>query len=148
MNLYSLIYISVPDAHFQPENLAQIAEEAQTFNRQNDITGLLLYSGTIFLQMLEGDFDRLNDVYARIAKDDRHRDLEVLIGAPASHRLFPNWTMGVLDISKSIRIDPKLLRDICNRAEGDTDAAAQAAIVLLEIFRFDPIETIGVTVLK
>lgn len=146
MDLYALIYISRPVKNFEPDELLQLAIESQRNNKPKAITGLLLYSGRFFLQVLEGDFDELNTLYARIEADDRHRDLEVLIGAPASRRLFPDWAMGVLDITKSNRVDPELLRQICDRAEGDPNAAAQAAIVLLEIFRYDTINASGMTV--
>ncbi len=145
MKLYSLIYISTPVSPFKPDELEQLAIEAQRNNAAKNITGLLLYSGRIFLQVLEGDYDQLNTLYAKIENDDRHRDMEVLIGAPATRRLFSEWDMGVVDISRSSRIDPDLLRQICDRAEGDTNAAAQAAITLLEVYRHDPIHDSGMT---
>lgn len=148
MKLYSLIYISTPVKHFEHDELEQLARESQRNNAPIDITGLLLYSGDFFLQALEGDYEQLNDLYARIENDDRHLDLEVLIGAPATRRLFPDWAMGVLDVSESSRIDPELLREICDRAEGDSNAAQQAAMVLLEIFRYDPINDSGVTLAR
>ena len=146
MKLYSLIYMSTPIRHFDHNELEQLAQESQRNNAPKDITGLLLYSGDFFLQALKGDYEQLNALYARLENDDRHRDLEVLIGAPATQRLFPDWAMGVLDVSESNRIDPELLREICDRAEGDTNAAQQAAIVLLEIFRYDPINDSGMTI--
>lgn len=145
MQLYSLIYISKPIKPFDTHELEELALEAQQKNATRDISGLLLYSNRFFLQVLEGDYEELSALYARLELDERHRDLELLTGAPASQRLFSGWSMGVLDISKSTRVDPELLREICDRAEADLDAAGQAAVVLLEIFRYDTINTTGMT---
>jgi hypothetical protein len=55
---------------------------------------MLLYCSQSFLQVLEGDPSHLESTYGRITGDDRHTNLRMLMNAPVSAPLFPDWTMG------------------------------------------------------
>lgn len=145
MKLYTIIYISTPTDRFKHEDLEQLASVAQDFNRSKNITGLLLYSGDHFMQVLEGDYAELTALFASIEKDTRHRDIEVLLGAPTPQRQFPAWSMGVVDASQSRRLDPGTMRALCDQAEGTRDATARAAMSVLEMFRYDRVSDTGVT---
>jgi hypothetical protein len=146
MELFSLIYTSTPTRPFSQEDLEDLARVSQRNNAEREISGLLLYSQRFFLQVIEGDYDDIAELYITLEHDDRHRDLQLLTAAPASRRVFPDWSMGVLDISRSARVEPELVCDICNRAEQDLDAAGNAAIVLLELFKHDPINASGLSI--
>ena len=62
-------------------------------NRLSDITGLLLAHEGWFLQVLEGPEAAVLSLVARIARDPRHRDLQVLFSGPDEARLFRDWNM-------------------------------------------------------
>ncbi|MEX0877071.1 MAG: BLUF domain-containing protein [Phycisphaerales bacterium] len=144
MKLYTIIYISTPTERFKQEDLEDIAATAQKFNREKTITGLLLYSGDHFMQVLEGDYADLTALFANIEKDPRHHHIEVLMGAPTPSRQFPAWSMGVVDISASDRLEPGSMRALCDQVEGARYAAAQAALGILERFRYDCVSDTGV----
>ena len=146
MVLFSLIYTSTPTRPFTQEDLGDLARVSQRNNAERSISGLLLYSPRFFLQVIEGGYERVAALYTHLETDDRHRDLKLLTASPASRRVFPDWSMGVLDISRSARVEPELVCDICNRAEQDLDAAGNAAIALLELFKHDPINASGLSI--
>jgi len=62
------------------------------------VTGLLCFTKNIFIQIIEGGRDEVNQLYLTIARDDRHREVQLLAFDEVSQRQFSNWTMGQVDI--------------------------------------------------
>jgi hypothetical protein len=92
--IFELIYRSVlaPDAN--PACVADIIRVARAFNRSNDITGVLVFDGEHFYQLLEGDAMTVAALGERIAKDSRHHCFEILQQGPREGaRRFPDWSM-------------------------------------------------------
>lgn len=80
------------------EVLLELAKTSAGNNAERDITGLLILSGESFLQVLEGPADEVNDLYLRIARDERHGKLRLLRYESISKRLFKDWAMHVVDL--------------------------------------------------
>lgn len=90
-----LIYTSRAVRPFDEAELEALAGASQRRNADLGVTGVLLYSGDRFLQMLEGDARVVDDLYyERIMHDPRHTDCTVLLRQHTNTRLFPAWTMG------------------------------------------------------
>jgi len=132
-----LVYCSKASEEFTSDDLEPIAHTAQAFNLRNEISGMLLYSGENFLQVLEGPLPLLELLYNKIKKDPRHHDIERLICAPTAERLFGQWAMGVLDASGTAWFDRDKVRRICDQAPSDHAAAGRAALTVLKVFRKD-----------
>ena len=62
-------------------------------NARNDVTGALICRSDIYLQLLEGPTQNVEDIYNRICQDDRHMDIKLLVRAKTADRLFPSWAM-------------------------------------------------------
>ncbi|WP_157271023.1 BLUF domain-containing protein [Azohydromonas aeria] len=97
MPLSQLIYISSATG----ETLANIEHELRDIlevsvrnNRQQGLTGMLLYSNGGFMQVLEGEEEALQAAYGRIAADPRHKDLYLLAHEPVAVRAFSQWHLG------------------------------------------------------
>lgn len=98
MHLYQLIYVS--DLVGKDETqLASILESAVRHNTEDGITGMLLYSGGNFLQVLEGPHDAVRSTYQRICRDPRHRNASILLEQEIPERHFPSWRMGYRQLS-------------------------------------------------
>ncbi|MCH7226492.1 BLUF domain-containing protein [Haloferula sp. A504] len=80
------------------EVLLELARTSADKNAERDITGLLILSGESFLQVLEGPPDEVNDLYLRIAHDERHGKLRLLRYESISRRSFKDWAMHVVDL--------------------------------------------------
>lgn len=91
----TLLYRSIarfPD--LDPSDL-DILREALRFNQTVGVTGFLWRANGQFFQVLHGEANVIDQLMARIARDDRHRAVEVLLRepAPAASR-FADWAMG------------------------------------------------------
>ncbi len=97
MPLFHLIYASRAP-RVTPKDIDEIQAVAERHNPSVDITGILLFGGGQFLQILEGDVGPVAELYARVATDRRHCDVSCLYFGPAAHRVFPAWGMGVANL--------------------------------------------------
>lgn len=92
--LLSLVYTSKAAARFRETALTHLLEQARSLNGARDITGMLLYRGERFIQVLEGPAHVVRRLARTIGQDVRHRDMRILIEEPIEERQFEDWTMG------------------------------------------------------
>lgn len=92
MAVHRLIYMSRPFG-FDAALLGGILLSARRNNRRDDVTGALICRADIYLQFLEGPEPAVEAAFGRIARDDRHVDVERLVAGPVADRLFPAWDM-------------------------------------------------------
>ena len=79
--------------------IAAIGEQASRNNQRLGLTGLLMTSGGLFYQVLEGAAAEVDAVYAAIVADDRHTDVLLLsTEEDVSQRLYPDWSMRTVDL--------------------------------------------------
>lgn len=101
--LARLIYASTVTDPLRPEVLAALLRQARLRNSLRGLTGLLTFDSQYFLQAIEGSPQALNDLYAGILRDPRHRSVTLLKYARIESRLFPDWQMGFLSASAAHR---------------------------------------------
>ena len=77
---------------FTASDLAELRDLAAAGNRSLDITGLLLFDGTRFIQALEGDAAAVQVVMDRIANDSRHDNISYFKPIETDHRQFNWWS--------------------------------------------------------
>mgnify|MGYP000467519525 FL=1 len=104
--LVRLMYASRAADSVDQEALLAILRKSKAENSANGITGVLCFSGGIFLQLLEGGRQQVNTLYNRIAADARHRDVMLLSYEEIGERRFAGWSMGQVNLS---RLNPSLL---------------------------------------
>jgi hypothetical protein len=92
MSLTQLVYASRPFG-FDAAMLNGILSDARRLNPPNDVTGALICRADLYLQLLEGPKEAVEATFARIAKDDRHLEVQRLVSRPIDQRLFPDWAM-------------------------------------------------------
>lgn len=91
--LYSLLYASSASKDFTESELTSLLEEIREKNRQQNITGVLLYGNKSFLQVLEGEREQLHELYKKIEKDPRHKTIVKLHEENIEERIFGDWSM-------------------------------------------------------
>ena len=104
---YYLIYISKAVKLMKDEDLLAILEESRSWNVAHGITGMLLYTEGRFIQQTEGRFMQLLEgtalevrrIFAKIKKDNRHRNIFVLTESAIEKRNFDTWSMGFQSIA-------------------------------------------------
>lgn len=97
--LLRLVYASVADPSFRPTDLAGLLKKARDKNARLGVSGALLVAPGLFLQLLEGEFEKVNALYARIATDPRHSSVFLLGRSEIARRSYAQWSMGALDAS-------------------------------------------------
>lgn len=91
------------------DDVEAIAKDSESNNREIDVTGVLMASGNLFFQVLEGPAEAVDGLYDKITRDTRHTHV-VLLGSeyPVTDRLFPDWAMGSVSLEESrvARLEP------------------------------------------
>ena len=136
-DLLSVLYTSTARSPFGDDELAELLTRSRASNERNELTGMLLYRGGRFVQVLEGPAERVRDLLAVIAADDRHTAMRVLIEQPIAQREFAEWTMGYQPIAVTTAPAPEGFRDTFDDLEqsGDPSATLRAARELSLWFR-------------
>jgi|GEM_PF-1457562 len=99
--IFRLAYTSRAKVAFTADALENLAKKSQSNNTRLKVSGLLLYGGGRFLQLLEGDAKTIKDLYENtIVADPRHTDCTELMFSPGDYRLFPEWGMGRLFVQE------------------------------------------------
>ncbi len=87
--IFQLIYFSERPPESTLSVVELICENAFERNRAEDVTGLLVYNHTMFLQFIEGPKDAVKNCYARIERDIRHNSPVVIWEHFSEERTFP-----------------------------------------------------------
>jgi hypothetical protein len=119
--LVRLMYASRAADSVNPDDLAAILKKSKTNNPPIGVTGVLCFSGGIFLQVLEGGRSPVSGLYNKIACDPRHHDVVLLSYEEVSERSFAGWSMGQVNLS---RLNPALLLKYSERPELDPYAVS------------------------
>lgn len=91
-----LLYISTV-SHVEPIKLDQILVTSRRNNQLVGLTGMLMFNGKRFLQILEGPKDAVNTTFDRIHRDPRHRAVVTLSKRVVDAPEFGNWSMAHVD---------------------------------------------------
>lgn len=93
MQLKSLTYTSLARLDLTTDDLLAIHQTARHRNALNGITGLLIFNGTHFLQVVEGVEEAIDELVDRLRADHRHHHLDVKDERDIEARSFPDWSM-------------------------------------------------------
>lgn len=126
--LRQYIYVSTAPQLGRGE-IDSILESCQRNNAARNVTGLLLYNGRNFLQLLEGAGEDLEWVIGRISSDPRHSGISVLADVDCEERSCPDWLMRHIRLVDNLderrdallrdlpdNLDPQLAKIILNFA--------------------------------
>ncbi|WP_075183277.1 diguanylate phosphodiesterase [Pantoea sp. 1.19] len=98
--LSTLIYRSHICENVPFATLDDLASSANARNEVYDVTGILLFNGTHFFQLLEGPEESVNAIYSRICDDPRHHNLVELLRDYAPARRFGNVGMELFNLTE------------------------------------------------
>jgi hypothetical protein len=101
MSLKSLTYTSLARLDLQASDLEAIHRTAREANALEGITGLLIFNGTHFLQIIEGAPNAIDELVERLRRDPRHHGLEIRDERNIDSRSFPDWSIELVRVSAS-----------------------------------------------
>jgi hypothetical protein len=94
MSLITLVYASVAKHSMSDQELKALLDDARYRSTKRGITGMLLYRNGVFLQALEGEAAVVDNLYAKIQRDERHTNVLTVYRTPIAARAFCEWSMG------------------------------------------------------
>ncbi|MDM3321406.1 diguanylate phosphodiesterase [Citrobacter sp. Ce006] len=93
--------------------LEDMVTAANLKNRRSDVTGILLFNGRHFFQLLEGPEEQVKEIYRCICNDPRHHNIVELMCDYAPARRFGKVGMELFDLQKHERND--VLQAVLNK---------------------------------
>ncbi|HEX8348318.1 MAG TPA: BLUF domain-containing protein [Hymenobacter sp.] len=94
MTVHQIVYTSSATDAMGDEQLKSLLLQARATNHDLRITGILLFSDGLILQVLEGEEDVVRSLYDKIRHDPRHTHVMTLSDGAVERRVFPDWSMG------------------------------------------------------
>jgi Sensors of blue-light using FAD len=89
-----IVSLSRPKPGLALPEIPRIVSSCRRHNEARGITGLLLFTGLDFAQLLEGPPQPVADLWAKICADERHRDLVRILDERVPQRWFEDWRVG------------------------------------------------------
>jgi hypothetical protein len=102
-------YVSRYAKPLTADDIRRLAEAASRKNAKLGVTGVLMTSGGIFFQIIEGPPEAVDALWAAIGRDPRHTDVLLLSAEEGiRRRLFPDWGMRGMDLDAEAgdRLEP------------------------------------------
>ena len=134
-SLIHCIYASAATSSFEAADLSALLQAAREKNERLGLTGLLLHTEGTFFQVLEGQAEMVDALYATIELDKRHAQVTKIIREPIAHRVFDEWTMGFSDLTREQLTEMDGTSDFFGEARCFTELDAGRAKKLLDAFR-------------
>lgn len=136
VDLVQCIYMSAAVRPFDADALKALLAKARAHNERDGLSGMLLYAGGSFFQVLEGPAAAVDATYRRIQADSRHDALVMLVRERVKERSFADWTMGFYEASsEDVRAIPGLNDFLQARSTASDDRSGDRARELLRAFR-------------
>jgi len=93
MKYKQLIYKSKAAPDLRPDAIVEIVRVAQSSNLKKRVSGLLVHTNGVFVQLIEGSPSVVDGLFERISKDPRHVDIEILGSFDTDKVAMPTWAM-------------------------------------------------------
>ena len=78
----AIAYVSQVSENISEEEIDKILEKSEEYNKNNDVTGILLFSEGNFLQVIEGKKEIVDPLFDKIKADYRHQGLIIIFNRP------------------------------------------------------------------
>lgn len=92
--MHRIIYFSSATHFFNLEELDSLLLKSRMKNAANGITGLLIYIDGDFIQILEGEKEKVQNLFNLIKLDKKHSTVISVFDQQVPGRMFENWAMG------------------------------------------------------
>lgn len=103
LRLKTLTYTSRARLDLGERDLDDIHQAARHLNALDGVTGLLLFDGSRFLQIIEGAEGAIDNLLERLRRDPRHSSLEVRDERLVEARSFADWSMELLRVAAGFK---------------------------------------------
>ena len=111
--MFQLVYVSTATHEFSGRELAELLSVARKNNSRDGVTGMLLYHGGSFFQVLEGEEESVKAIFSRVERDPRHQKVTVLHEEEeVENRDFPDWSMAWCEVTDKALLEVDGFNDL------------------------------------
>lgn len=103
--LSRMLYVSTAVGPITTAVTGTILRSAQAHNASNGITGVLCQGQGVYLQVLEGERNQIDALYARILRDKRHQNIVLRQQEDIQRRRYGHWAMAHIDLTHLAHAD-------------------------------------------
>ncbi len=114
---YAISYVSTASRSISEAEIETLLNQSLVSNKKNNIAGILLYSDGNFLQVLEGEKEKVTQLYENIQADERHHSVLKILGREISEVLYEGYASNFIleqprdfDDALDVYLDP--LKDL------------------------------------
>lgn len=126
-----LAYVSKKQDYLSDDDIIAMVSKAADSNKKNNITGILIRSGDIFFQILEGEEEQvLHLFHEKISKDQRHSSIIKVMQNSIPVREYSAWHMNLISLDDDSEITSDPVRSMLNMLSGkilEVEEVSQAA---------------------
>ena len=101
--LYTLCYVSSSHDNLSAKDLEHLFRVNKRNNTDLDVSGILIYNNGNFLQILEGDENKVKSLFKKIQGDSRHNNLITLINDNIEERIFHDYDSGFIHFEDPVK---------------------------------------------
>ena len=102
---HTLCYVSSAKSSLSETDLEHLFRVNKRNNTKLGISGLLVYNNGNFLQILEGEEQKIHKLFAKISQDSRHNNIIKLIQAPIEERIFDDYESGFVMVEDNTKLN-------------------------------------------
>lgn len=78
-------------------SLVRLFTQSYYSNKANGITGILLFDGDQYGEIIEGEIDTIKKIWQIIKKDKRHKNINIIAKDIITSRAYATWSMRSVD---------------------------------------------------
>ncbi len=131
-----LVYVSSATRDMSEEDLLLLLEQSRKRNQRQNVTGMLLYAGGNFFQVLEGDAKDVEEIYEAIASDGRNKGNIEMVKEKINERTFPDWSMGFKQLTRRNKTSLKGYSEFLDRKMEPEEFANKSNDILDLLYQF------------
>lgn len=102
---HSLCYVSSAKDSLSSNDLEHLFLVNKRNNTELGVSGILIYNNGNFLQILEGEKHKIDNLFFKISADARHSNIIKLIHAPIDERIFDDYDSGFIVVEDSKKLN-------------------------------------------
>lgn len=102
MELKSLTYTSWASPSLTADDVHSILASARTHNPLHGLSGVLLFNGSVFMQILEGVEPAIDELVRLLVDDRRHSNMSIRDERMIERRSFPHWEMAYVRLEDAL----------------------------------------------
>ena len=89
-------YISRARGDLTPNDIKDIVDKSIANNFLQAVSGVMIFDGKGFFQVIEGESLTIASLVQRIRRDTRHHAIEVVLDKPVEQVSYPSWGMKIV----------------------------------------------------